>query len=159
MMLVWNNWEALTTTLKQMWWLFVFAIKGGVQITVQVIKNLWNSIKSAFSGIGRMIDWLKAKWDRLVAAFKSIKLPAALTPGSPTPFEIGLRGIRSEMDLLSKKSLPQMNAGMGVSQNVASAGNGGAVQITDNRRFSSGMNADSLRVALDSKVKGIADLL
>ena len=121
-------------------------------------KQLWTIIKFVFSGIVNMIAVVISAIGRLVAAFLKVKLPPALTPGSPTPFEMGLRGISSAMDDLSRKSLPKLNAGMNVSQN-ASGGNGGINNYTDNRRFSAGMDANALRVALDAKFKRISDNL
>jgi hypothetical protein len=154
--LVWKNWEQLTTTLKQLWFLFTYAIKKGISSIVTGVKNLWNIFKSAFSGIGKAIDWVISKWKALQLLISKIKLPPALTPGSPTPFEMGLRGISSAMDNVSKKSLPKLNVGMDVAQAVTGIGGSGNVNITDNRRFSAGMDAKALRVALDNKLNGLA---
>ena len=71
---------------------------------VTTAKQLGAIIQWAFGGIGRTIDWLVTKVDKLKAALASIKLPKSLTPGSPTPFEMGLRGIASAMDLVTSKS-------------------------------------------------------
>ncbi len=47
---------------------------------------------------------------RMTSALSGIKLPSWLTPGSPTPFEVGLRGISSAMSDLSGLHLPHFSA-------------------------------------------------
>lgn len=124
-------------------------------------KNVFNSIvsvaRSVFQSIANAIAQLIGYVNRLIAAFRSIKLPAALTPGSPTPFEIGLRGISDAMGSLSNKSIPQMNAGLKTSApaGISGLGSNKNVSIVDNRRFAGGMGADELRTALDSRINGL----
>jgi TP901 family phage tail tape measure protein len=52
-----------------------------------------NNVKPAFEGVGGAIDkvtgWLQTLKDKIA----NFRLPDWLTPGSPTPFEMGLRGI------------------------------------------------------------------
>lgn len=45
---------------------------------------------------------------RFSEELKKLKLPSWLTPGSPTPFEMGLRGISAEMRKLSTLQMPQV---------------------------------------------------
>jgi len=61
----------------------------------------FDAISSAISSV---IGWIEG----MTTALQNISLPAWLTPGSPTPFEMGLRGIASAMDELSRSSLPNM---------------------------------------------------
>jgi hypothetical protein len=65
-------------------------------------------LKKAFDGISEAIKdvtgWLKDMTDKI----KNIKLPDWLTPGSPTPFEIGLRGISDAMKRLNMSDLPKL---------------------------------------------------
>jgi len=67
-------------------------------------SQLWFIIKNAFSGIGVAIDWVIAKINNLKTALLNIKLPPALTPGSPTPFEKGLDGIAGAMGKVAEAS-------------------------------------------------------
>lgn len=60
-----------------------------------------NAIKSVIEWIGRMVDVLG-----------DIQIPSALLPGSPTPFEMGLRGIRKELDSLARMQLPAFKAAL-----------------------------------------------
>ena len=52
---------------------------------------------------------------------EGIKLPAWLTPGSPTPFELGLRGIGEAMGELVDLRLPDLQAGLNLSLAVGAA--------------------------------------
>lgn len=96
---------------------------GGIRTTVE---QLWFIIKVVFSNITNAISAVIKKVAEMVAAFLKVKLPKMLTPGSPTPFEMGLRGISSAMDSLSGSSLPKLQTGLNIDQNVTSAGGGGA---------------------------------
>ena len=66
----------------------------------------------AFEGISEAIqgvtEWLGTMADKI----KNLSLPAWLTPGSPTPWEIGLRGIGNAMSDLSRSKLPTFNAAL-----------------------------------------------
>ncbi len=67
-----------------------------------------------FSGIGRglhsaiddAVEWLH----NLQSALDDLKLPDWLTPGSPTPWEIGLLGIGGALEGLANTHLPALNA-------------------------------------------------
>ncbi len=134
------------------------------------IKKVWEGIKKGFGDAFRYViniatrvfapiaTWISkviAIIAKLKAAFASIKLPAALTPGSPTPFEMGLRGIATAMNTLSRKSLPEMNASLAPA-GIAQAGSGGRTTYIDNRRFNGNMGAEELKTALNSRMSAIA---
>jgi TP901 family phage tail tape measure protein len=64
-----------------------------------------DGIGGAFEGVGRAIDGTIGWVFRLGDAIRGIpSLPPALTPGSPTPFEMGLRGISGAL----KVTVPEM---------------------------------------------------
>jgi hypothetical protein len=71
-----------------------------------------------------LIDWV----NNLTDAFANVKLPDALTPGSPTPFEIGLKGINDQMKILSDMRLPALTTEFNNldTRDVNYAGNGGS---------------------------------
>jgi len=123
------------------------AFRGIVQIALRAFVSI-------ASGISRLISAI----NRLKSSLSSIKLPPLLTPGSPTPFEMGLRGIVKEMDVLSRKSIPNMNssfmntvpAGVG-----DSLGGGGSTRIVDNRRYEAGITTDVLKMAMRDQVSGL----
>ncbi len=69
----------------------------------------FNAVKDAISGV---IEWI----GNLIEKFTNIKLPDWLTPGSPTPLELGLRGIGDAIQDLNRMKMPEFNAsirGMG----------------------------------------------
>lgn len=78
-----------------------------------VLVKAFNALKSAVQFVANAI---KALADRL----KNLKLPAWLTPGSPTPFEIGLRGVADALDELRKMELPTV---LTIGAQYAGAGN------------------------------------
>lgn len=58
-----------------------------------IVADKVNSIKNAFSGIVSAINSVISAVSDLIESFSNISVPDILTPGSPTPFELGLRGI------------------------------------------------------------------
>ena len=99
---------------------------GGITTTVQ---QLWFIIKWAFNNIfGKISEAIKKVGD-LAKSFLTIKLPKFLTPGSPTPFEMGLRGISSAANTLASKGLPSLEAGLNLNA-VVSGANGGSAGST-----------------------------
>lgn len=75
---------------------------------------LSNVLVAAFNGITSAIQTLIGWIDDLTSAFANVELPPALTPGSPTPFEIGLKGINEQLGQLAKTSLPAVSQQMNV---------------------------------------------
>jgi hypothetical protein len=76
-----------------------------VTVATDLANWLSGHLKPAFDAIAGAIQSVIGWVDSLVGKFKSIKLPDWLTPGSPTPFELGLRGIAS--------ALKEVNADIG----------------------------------------------
>lgn len=66
----------------------------------------------AFDAIKKAIQWVIDKINKLREALASLSIPKALMPGSPTPFEIGLRGIGSSMQNLSRRDIPTLGREM-----------------------------------------------
>lgn len=120
------------------------------------IANFFNAIiVGIINGINALIDAINS----LGFALDNLEIPAELVPGSPTPFEMGLRGITSAMDTLSKKSLPEFNAAFATPSGVSEVGGGKRMQYVDNRRFGSGLSAEVLKLALAQEFNGLADEL
>ena len=71
---------------------------------------LKDKLTPAFEGISKAIEtvvgWIKGLTDKL----KNIKLPDWLTPGSPTPFEMGLWGIQDALKAVASTALPDFHA-------------------------------------------------
>lgn len=74
----------------------------GVAISTQVSPamgdfqtGVLDPMSGAFTAIGDAISGVIGWLDTLTQALSNIHIPPNLTPGSPTPFELGLRGISS----------------------------------------------------------------
>jgi hypothetical protein len=80
-------------------------------------------LKDAFDAVKKAVGWLIDKIKDFIDALKGIELPDWLTPGSPTPFEMGLRGIIEQMGKLERitASMPIFNMG-NITPAVALAG-------------------------------------
>ncbi len=85
-----------------------------------VVEEVFKPIGEA---IGKVIEWAQKLWDKLT----SIKLPDWMTPGSPTPFEKGLRGMAKAFE---KELSPQLGKFSTQLQAVGGAGLG-----TDQRSY------------------------
>lgn len=94
---------------------------------VPALKDLWdwlgvklppaiNAIKGAFEGISRAISGVIGWIGTMIEKLKAIKLPDWLTPGSPTPFEIGLVGIARAVKQLATVELPRFEAELQIKQ-------------------------------------------
>lgn len=75
---------------------------------------LKNVLAKAFEGITNAIQTVIGWVHTLTEALQNIQLPDALTPGSPTPFELGLRGINDQLRRMAKLTLPAVVQEMNV---------------------------------------------
>lgn len=87
-------------------------------------------ISSAFE---KVLGWVQNLTEKL----KTIELPKWMTPGSPTPWELGLRGVAEALNEVNNAQLPQLGAGMGGLPTPALAGagamaGGGGISINFN---------------------------
>lgn len=90
-------------------------------------------------GVKRALEWLHEKLEAIKGFLDNFKLPDWLTPGSPTPFELGLRGINSALDQLSRHALPAFSAELqlepvGIAA-ITAAGNRGGGSTTYNNTY------------------------
>ncbi|HML40348.1 MAG TPA: hypothetical protein PKD23_06680 [Bellilinea sp.] len=69
-------------------------------------EKLRAAIDGISGAISDVIGWIGRMADKL----SNLKLPSWLTPGSPTPFELGLRGINKEMKRTAVNVLPSFAA-------------------------------------------------
>lgn len=118
-------WEALSTFIDET-----------VMPIIEAFGNwLSNSLAPAFEGISNaisaVIDWLEG----LADAVRNIELPDWMTPGSPTPWEIGLVGIDKSMERLARTRLPQLQTSLQMLpedvpySGMQFAGQGGGISI------------------------------
>lgn len=72
-----------------------------------------DTVVKAFNKVKRVIGDLIRKAEALWKKFTEVQLPSWMKPGSPTPLELGLRGIADALREVSEVSLPMFNARMG----------------------------------------------
>jgi uncharacterized protein YjgD (DUF1641 family) len=94
--------KALDITLK--------AVVLGIRIITPVIVGLADAVGDIAATIGWVIDRWKEFRDLLS---QGLNIPSWLIPGSPTPFELGLRGIGNAMNDLKGLDFPVVGPGAG----------------------------------------------
>jgi hypothetical protein len=86
-------------------------LNGMLMTALQTVQSyLTGPISSAFMGVHDIIEEVIRAVQHLIKVLANIVLPKDLKPGSPTPFETGLRGIHSAMNDLSTYALPNLSA-------------------------------------------------
>ena len=85
-----------------------------------IIDPLTGSFGRIGGAIQNVIGWLRTA----KSTIDSLSLPSWLQPGSPTPFEMGLRGIGSAMQDLSGTKLPTFRASLDIQGEPATAQSG-----------------------------------
>jgi hypothetical protein len=117
------------------------------------------ALKSAFDGITttiqKVIDWV----EELTESLGNMQLPWWATPGSPTPFEIGLRGMNDELKRMANATIPAVTHEMNVLGTVrdvpganSSASNGRVSSSTSsvkNYLFGANFNVNNSNGLLD----------
>lgn len=121
------------TTLSEMW----DTVKEGIQRLWDKLEPfrsfLAGALLTAFNGIKKVIETIVTWIQNLADSINNLELPDWLTPGSPTPFEIGLKGINEQLKKLASASLPAIRQQMDVLATVrevpgiASAATAGSV--------------------------------
>jgi phage-related protein len=132
--------EALTGLIKNVVGPAIEWLRDSV---LEPVRRALGGISDAISGV---IDWLRQMADRL----NNLSLPDWLTPGSPTPFEMGLRGIADAMNNLPTEALRMGINGVagGLGGDVPALSGAGAFNIvvnigsvTEGNAYSTGQQA------------------
>jgi hypothetical protein len=128
---------------------------GGNFVTAATaVQTFVANVKSAMDGIGGAIqgaiDWVQ----KLIDKFLGVKLPPLLTPGSPTPFEMGLRGITDALREMDHVGFPGVidSAGYAPTPALAMAGAGSASGGPVSINFNGALTLDS-----PQRVRELAD--
>lgn len=104
-----------------LWTLLKIKLCEGLMAVWKVIANF---VKPIFSAFAQGLEWIVTTFNNIVGAIKDVinwfkrlgdSIPKSLIPGSPTPFEMGLRGINQELDKLTGKTLPRLTGGISFS--------------------------------------------
>lgn len=94
-------------------------------VIMKLASWLREKLGPAFDRIGEAIRGVVAWINKLSSNISNIKLPKWLTPGSPTPFETGLRGIASAMADVNQAKFPAFQSDVSVTRRDE-RGRGGA---------------------------------
>jgi len=76
-------------TIQQLAAIVVFAFVKMISIVFDFGDSVFKMVSGVINSIKNVLQWI----GKMASKLGSIKLPGFLTPGSPTPFEIGLVGI------------------------------------------------------------------
>jgi hypothetical protein len=97
---IWQN--VLQPALQAIWeW-----IKDKI---IPIFNDMSISVGGVTGAIQGVVNWIQ----RLIDKIKNLKLPDWMKPGSPSPWELSLRGVADVMDEISRKRLPQFNSSLG----------------------------------------------
>jgi hypothetical protein len=123
-----NNFMGITTTAQQLGFLIKFYFEQFATWMITSIKTAGDFIVTKFNEVKTTIQQLRSMFDTVMNSITlaigkvilkivelglkllGLKLPKALTPGSPTPFEIGLLGIADAMDRINNTGLAGLNS-------------------------------------------------
>lgn len=99
--------DVVIPKIKELWEWFNDKIMPVIQKVAGWLKE---KLQPAFEGIsdvvGKVIRWI----EKLTEKLQNLDVSKLFTPGSPTPFETGLRGIGGALSDLSSRKLPQFTA-------------------------------------------------
>lgn len=118
----------------------VTVVKGPLGAALESLSKMWGTVKegiqtlwdklepfraflagallTAFNGIKSAVHDVVTWIQNLADGINNLTLPDWLTPGSPTPFEIGLVGINEQLKKLASASLPAIRQQMEVMATV-----------------------------------------
>lgn len=98
----------------------------GWEIQIGIFKLALTPIKNVVEAFGFLVEKIGKVKDMLAG----LELPDWLTPGSPTPLELGVRGINEAMSELSMGGLGKFNGGLNVMAGAAAVPVGGGGNVT-----------------------------
>jgi hypothetical protein len=106
-------------------------VLDGVIIAIKLMARVMRAVADAVQAVRSAIDLVVDGFNKMkeVAADVEESLPDWLVPGSPTPLELGLRGIAAAAKSLPSLGLPAMPGGLGGAGLATGGGGGGAIVI------------------------------
>ena len=103
---------------------------GPFATAATVASGVFNNIGKAAEGVQGAVRWLLDKLSDLQDALNNLTLPDWFTPGSPTPWEWGIRGVNRHMGQLSQVELPALERSLNLNAPGLQAGT--AMNTTNN---------------------------
>lgn len=134
LMLVVLGVQSLTPLIQALGAVIAFGTNN-VKFAVDMFKNFVTGLNTTYNAVTRLI----AKIQEMASELADMVIPDWLTPGSPTPFELGIRGIASAID-----QLPPINLSPQATLAGAGAGAAGGT-ITINFNGGGPQNAQQAR--------------
>lgn len=108
-------WNFISSNIIPIFSSIAATISGAVMGALNNMASFLNGVfQSALSGIRSAIQYIVDKLNALKDALNNLKLPSWLTPGSPTPLELGLVGINDQLAKLAGSVLPKVRMQMEV---------------------------------------------
>jgi len=111
---IWQN--VLAPALQQVWdWLSgkLMPIFNQLLPIVQEIAGwIGEQLVSAFESLTAKLQAVTTWLNNVAGKLNSMHLPSWMTPGSPTPWEIGLWGVNDALQAVGNMSLPNLSASM-----------------------------------------------
>lgn len=92
-------------------------VESVMSAVASIVQSKIDAISGAFNSIKSVIDGVIGKVKGLIDVFSRLHVPDILTPGSPTPFEIGLWGINRAASAVARTFQAQL--GPAVSKSMA----------------------------------------
>jgi hypothetical protein len=102
-----------------------------------VQDNVLSKLAGVFDGISDAIQRATGWIGDLAGQIRNLSLPDWLTPGSPTPFEVGLRGIGNALEDVALRQLPAFSYGLN-SPALSGAGAGSSESFFPDATFNLG---------------------
>jgi len=85
------------------------------------LMPVWDALGSAINKVAGFIQTVVGKLEAMADKLEHLSLPDWLTPGSPTPWEIGLLGINRALERVSRHGLPSLAAQLDVVHRIGPA--------------------------------------
>jgi hypothetical protein len=162
---LWEN--VLQPALKFVWeW-----VKDKVIPIFEALKEFWDTkfgpiietvaawleekLQPAFDGISNVVSAIVGWIETLTEKLKNIKLPDWLTPGSPTPFEIGLWGVLDALKAVNKEGFLDSFQGSIKSPDLSVDGEVSGTGQTNNYNFNAVLQQDEIIQTID-QLKALA---
>lgn len=149
MVAVWKN--VLIPVLQAMW---QFIQDNFMPVLRSLGSYVGGVLSAAFKGLTTIIQIITGLVKKLTEVFSSMTLPKWLTPGSPTPLEMGLRGVADATKQVVRSGLPNIMSG-GFSGTFSTAAVGGGAPVINIIVQSDGVTDDS---DIARKIAGAIDI-
>lgn len=122
-----------------------------IPVVLEVANWLKNKLVPAFKSVSSMINAVVESLKRFAEWLGNIHIPDWLQPGSPTPFELGLRGINKELRAINR-IMPEVNSGFNINSGVgvpAMVSQGATSTIRQNNYLLGTINLQMEGMAID----------